>query len=254
MNASITKLTLLLINVCGLKSKLKSIDFEEYIQPYDLIFLTETKLDDLDEININGFDIIYKNRKGAKRASGGIAVLINNQNEISNHFEIFNKDDSDIIWLKIKESYVGKELAFCLTYVPPENSRYTDVSIFDRIEESVTDYLGQNEDNEVCVLGDFNARTGLLSDLPENIVDTVDTDDMASMYFSVQPREPRRKSQDETINNYGNRLIQMCLSQGLYIANGRCGPDMEGKTTCKNTSLIDYVLTTPDLLNQMIFF
>ena len=40
------------INVCGLCSKMKSPDFSEFVNNYDIVFLTETKLDDLDECNI----------------------------------------------------------------------------------------------------------------------------------------------------------------------------------------------------------
>ena len=42
-----------------------------------------------------------------------------------------------------------------------------------------------------------------------------------------------RKSQDIVCNNYVKRLIELCRSTGLVIANGRCGTDEHfGKTTC----------------------
>ena len=56
-----------LINICGLKSKLKAPGFEETISHHNMIVLTETKLDDLDSIHINNFKLINNNRKYKKR-------------------------------------------------------------------------------------------------------------------------------------------------------------------------------------------
>ena len=71
-------LNLLLINICGLKSKLKAPVFEETICHHNMIVLTETKLDDFDSIHINNFQFINNNRKNIKKASGGVAVLDHN--------------------------------------------------------------------------------------------------------------------------------------------------------------------------------
>ena len=47
----------------------------------------------------------------------------------------------------------------------------------------------------------------------------------------------------------------MCKSLGLYIMNGRCGLDRDvGMLTCKNSSLVDYAISTPDLFNDVIGF
>lgn len=213
--------------------------------------MTETKLDDIDDINVAGFQVICKNRKGARKASGGIAVLV--KTEIAQHIETFNPDDPDVLWLKVKQPYVGKETAFCLTYIPPENSRYTDPTIFERIEECATEYLGDNENSELCVLGDLNARTGVLSDIAEADTETGQID-VVSMYDEQETPPQERNSQDKEVNNYGERLIQMCVTLGLYIANGRSGTDTEGKTTCKNASVVDYILATPRLLKQISYF
>ena len=51
------------INVCGLKSKLNIPEFTELINSYDIIGFQETKLDDVDEINIDGYTVICQNRK-----------------------------------------------------------------------------------------------------------------------------------------------------------------------------------------------
>ena len=76
---SLENINILTLNVCGLKSKMKSPDFEFYISKYDLIFLTVTKFDYLDQINIDGFTTLTNNRKYKKRPSGGVAVIVKNR-------------------------------------------------------------------------------------------------------------------------------------------------------------------------------
>ena len=38
--------------------------------------MTETKLDEIDDLTFSGFKLIIKNRKFKKRATGGVAVFI----------------------------------------------------------------------------------------------------------------------------------------------------------------------------------
>ena len=52
------------LNVCGLKSKLKFQEFNDIVQKYDVCFFVESKLDDLDVIEVpNGYTYVTKNRK-----------------------------------------------------------------------------------------------------------------------------------------------------------------------------------------------
>ena len=52
---------------------------------------------------------------------------------------------------------------------------------------------------------------------------------------------PDRQNMDKTINAYGNRLINFCLTTGILIVNGRKGDN--GLFTCNDASTIDYFLT-----------
>ena len=63
IGGTLQQYSLLLIDVCGLKSKLKAPDFEETISHDNMIVFTGTKLDDLDSIHINNFKLINNNRK-----------------------------------------------------------------------------------------------------------------------------------------------------------------------------------------------
>ena len=55
LNQMFISIIYLYINVGGTKTKLKGIDFEQYIKQFDLVCLGETKLDRFDDIVIPGY-------------------------------------------------------------------------------------------------------------------------------------------------------------------------------------------------------
>ena len=156
---SLENINILTLNVCGMKSKMKSQDFECYISKYDLIFLMKTKLDDLDQIFIDGFTLLTNNRKYKKRPSGGVAVIV--KNTIVKYVEQLPFSFQDTIWVKIKNLF-EKPIVMAAIYNPPENSRYADDNLFDFIEKVVLD--NYDETCSICLLGYFNARTAKLPD------------------------------------------------------------------------------------------
>ena len=65
------------INTCGLRSKLDYPEFVELIHSYGIIGVQETKLDDIDSIQLPGYEIICQNRKKLSRyRSGGTALIV----------------------------------------------------------------------------------------------------------------------------------------------------------------------------------
>ncbi|XP_033736865.1 uncharacterized protein LOC117325053 [Pecten maximus] len=57
---------------------------------------------------------------------------------------------------------------------------------------------------------------------------------------------------DDKKNNAGNRLIDFCKFNDLFICNGRTGHDKSvGKLTCKNASVVDYVLCSSKLVKNI---
>ena len=92
------------------------------------------------------------------------------------------------------------------------------------------------------VTGDFNSRT---ADGPDFL--------LRDYYINVDMNEnlrdneiPLRKSRDLVIDNYGRRLLDLCKSTDLLIANGRLGDDKDtGEFTCvtnRGRSVVDYLL------------
>lgn len=60
---------------------------------------------------------------------------------------------------------------------------------------------------------------------------------------------------DKSTNTMGYELITFCKTCQLMIANGRIGKDAGvGKLTCKDASVVDYVLLSYSLLKQVATF
>lgn len=151
------------------------------------------------------------------------------------------------------------QVLFCVSYIPPEGSNYSNISIFDTLEADLLE-LNPNNEYQICLLGDFNARTGnehdfvLLDDNLEQILHSDNPNDELSR-TSIQdlgyPTE-RHNSDHAQVNNYGKRLLEVCKSFNLCIANGRLGKDkFLGNNTCKGTSVIDYAILSPLLFTAV---
>lgn len=64
-----------------------------------------------------------------------------------------------------------------------------------------------------------------------------------------------RASQDKTVNNEGNMLLDICKSNNLLILNGRCGTDKNiGGLTFRNQSIIDYSIISHQALQFVKMF
>ena len=96
--------------MCGLRFKLKLLDFEEFIQQYKLIFLTETKLDELDDIDVPNYKIFTNNRTFKKRASGGVAILVHKL-----PIRLYNCSDiKSTIWIRLNRNIYQIPIVFDL--------------------------------------------------------------------------------------------------------------------------------------------
>ena len=72
---------------------------------------------------------------------------------------VLNVKQHDSIWLKFKCGFKN-DLILCLIYIPPENSPYSKISMFDNLEEIITDLRIKYNNIDVCIIGDLNARKG----------------------------------------------------------------------------------------------
>ena len=110
----------------------------------------------------------------------------------------------------------------------------------------------------ILLTGDFNCRTGSLNEIMmldthdhildkshfkyPNIIDTFE-----SLNIPV-----KRTNADPMANNHGEKLIELCQLHELCIINGRIGADKnQGEVTCAGASTVDYIICTPDLLQNI---
>ena len=118
---------------------------------------------------------------------------------------------------------------------------------------------------DICICGDFNARTSTAQDFVDIDPSVVEhtglasdmTDDMImSDSINVLNIQKVRVNQDKSVPNAsGKSLINMCKNHNLLIANGRAGFDgVVGNFTSRERTTIDYVLMTPGLLARTLYF
>ena len=250
------------LNVCGLQSKLKFTEFSNIFQTYDVLVFVETKLDDLDIIDLpDGFSYVTKNRKGATKKSGGIVIIYKN---ILKEFISFIESESQYVqWFKFQKCLLNceKDVLFGAVYIPPENSKYANTDAFEEIEIELLTFADKF-DSYVSLIGDFNAKTGTRDDFivpDESLIGIfeLESDDEILSYMldyeqlKLQNIPLSRMSECHcNINNYGHKLLDMCKKLNVYIANSRLGSDIGiGRTTCKDISVIDYLLLSSKLFS-----
>jgi hypothetical protein len=60
---------------------------------------------------------------------------------------------------------------------------------------------------------------------------------------------------DKSKNKFGNLLLNFCKGNSMFIVNGRVGNDKNiGRFTCRNASVVDYCITSPELLKLFFDF
>lgn len=110
----------------------------------------------------------------------------------------------------------------------------------------------------------MNARVGqksevvtLESDNDQNrdICQNIDLMTNAEDSLSALGLTEKRSSLDDKTNNFGNKLLDLCRMNTLYIFNGRVGRDKDiGMSTSKSNSVVDYAVGVATLLAKVSEF
>ena len=136
---------------------------------------------------------------------------------------------------------ISEDFYICATYVwGHESPVYNtfNVDLFEILENDITYF---SEFGKIFVVGDLNSRVGNKFDyIVQDINNTVcDDADYCPDNTSV------RASVDSSINSHGVKLLDLCKSTCLRIANGRVGNSCKQTFYSNNgTSVIDYLLAT----------
>ena len=232
--------------------KISDPDFIDIINKHDIIILTETWLSPKTHINLNiqGYSAehlmgnkSHNTRKG--RHSGGISIYY--KSSLQGKIDIVEKHQCGIIWLKICKSifHFNVDVYLCCTYIPPRESKVlsnNEIDIFSDLELHVEKYklLGK-----VLLTGDLNSRTA-------NEIDYINFDRFLDNNSDIQPNVyvSPRVNKDHVLDPFGTRLIDMCKTTNLLIANGRLHSDrLVGDYTFvnhKGMSMVDYLLLNFD--------
>ena len=116
------------------------------------------------------------------------------------------------------------------------------------------DIILYQQKGDVLLCSDMNARTS-------NEAGFVNGDD--AMYLPLsQTYMPdfnlrSRRALDETLDERGKELIDLCIGNKLRIVNGRCIGDFFGNYTCFNAhgqSTVDYLIASENILDQILYF
>ena len=251
MLSNFSNLKILSLNVCGLKSKLIHPEFIDLLNQYDIIGLQESKLDDIDIVDIKGFQMYSKNRTAVSRyRSGGITLLI--KENLVPFVTVLKNDSKLVLWFLISKHIMpsNSDLLCGVIYIPPIGSKYSHRDPYLELQYEYDKFCSNNQN--VLLLGDLNSRSSQLSDIVKTdsfICDVYGNQDLYRENMEIIKcfddcnLSLSRKNDDKTTNSYGQQLIEFCKNNNIFILNGRFGMD-SAKLTCKNSSTVDYALTT----------
>ena len=269
-NTNVTKI--LGLNVCGLRSKLRNVIFEDYIKIFEILCLTETKLGkntDIDFVgtSLNEYFCYTKEKIIKKHPHGGVhGICMFVKNNILKYSKLVSEVQSPyVLWVQFSEQAFGFSCVIGAVYLPNGDSKYEDKDMFDLIYEDIF-YLKGVLDLPICLIGDMNSGTGNLDDtlaFEREIINNSETD-FTETFFDLNYLDnnsiisKKRVNKDKTVDQNGRGLIDMCKRNNVIIINGRTGSDREiGDITFKSkngSSAIDYCITSPDLIPHILDF
>ncbi len=248
------------VNVHGLGrnySKLEEI--APFVQRYHICVLSETwhKEADGDELCIDNFIHFHVARMSSSkgRNSGGIVVYIKSELKDGVRLE---KTSDHAIWLRLCSDFFGfmDDVYLGCVYLMPDGSPVRakmPVEPLTLLEEEVVHFAAKGE---LMLLGDFNARTGSVSDLLDNcdLAKSSTASKAGKLHYNVFRN---RITQDAVVNSDGRELLSLCLGNDLVILNGRCIGDFGGSYTSyqpNGNSTIDYGICMQTLLHRVKLF
>ena len=249
--------------MCGLKSKLGNVIFEEFAKDFDILCLSETKLSkiDLSLSCLNDYHSFIKEKSIRTHQHGGVhGLCMIVKNDVANCATLITETQSPfVLWVHFKEEAFGLGCIIGSAYLPGENSVHKDNEMYDIILNDIAT-LKRIHKLPICLIGDLNSRTGNLDDtfgIDQNVISNCGLDEIAHDIFDLNSDNlndaiyKTRVNSDTTVNNYGKLLIDFCQATNMKIVNGRIGSDgdkgdltFDGPT---GKSTIDYCIASHDL-------
>ena len=162
------------------------------------------------------------------------------------------QNSNNSLWCKLSKEIWGytKDVYVCGLYIPPQNSSHFNSDIFDQLENDIIHYLSKGH---VILLRDFNARTGKYIDSVSKAGNNLIENERSEISLHL----PQRNSFDNTINNHGKRLVEICKHFDLRILNGRTNGDTLGRPTYhgrNGTSVVDCIICDQEIYSDIDHF
>ena len=125
--------------------------------------------------------------------------------------------------------------------------------IFDVIQEQIELFT---ENGAVAVIGYLNERVGLETDfISGEAMDAQLQDNISFINYVIEFK--KRQSEDTETPNNARRILQLCMSTGLHICNGRFVHGsgtitFNNKNGCTFCSTIDYLLISGNEMSNIV--
>ena len=191
-------------------------------------------------------------KKKTGRSSGG--TLIYYKQYLQNQIKVI-KIHKNYLWIEIDKTVFyncSNNLRICALYIPPQESKYYSDEIFQDLVDDIIDFSPGNED--LMIIGDFNARTNCL---PDHLPATNHTNDDNTVIHNLGHFIKRYNCDNGNPNKHGRNMINLCRSTNLRILNGRKFGDTVGNLTCfshNGASCVDYALASQSLFDKISLF
>ena len=266
---SISELRITCYNVNGLgrnikrgpenrrKTKIDQAEISEILKNNEIIFLLETWLKDEKEISDNSVKEFksygtYRKLRVVNRGNGGILCFIKCSIQEGVSYE--DSESDDLLWIKLDKNYFGinEDLYICGVYISPDEN---NAAVYEHLHKKPFEILHEEcnkyeNKGHIALLGDFNARIADNNCFPTTHLHNTGPAGNNFLLPTIMRKE--RISADDKTNQNGPHLTELCCVENLYILNGRCFGDQQGKYTSnqrKGSSVIDYALVNSSLLS-----
>ena len=124
--------------------------------------------------------------------------------------------------------------------------------------------MNPENDHKICLLGYFNAPSSnaeYFIYVNEHIYDDFNLEAVTRQVLNKSllkdecTKTARHSSDKSKIDNYGFRLLSLCKSFDIHIANGRLFKDKGiGAATCKSSTVVDYCIMSSEFFSYVSNF
>ena len=173
--------------------------------------------------------------KRAKKASGGVGILVTNYLLGYFRIQLVDKSMDNIVGVHLEHRKLQYILVIFSCYLPPEGStRGRDsVTFFTHLLAQVYSL----EADAIYLCGDFNSRIS-------------NKDDCIGDIDNVPPRV----AIDLSMNSHGESVLEFLRDCKCCVLNGRINPDTDNFTSIssRGRAVVDYIITPHDCLETCI--